>query len=63
MSEGRIIEAAVMHLEEHEEALEKAGRSVKDFDVTDWIGFVKGGPKTNATEELDEVVYGQVGKP
>lgn len=63
MSEARIIDVAVRHLEEHDvlESVE-APKMNKAKKLTDLIGIIKGGPRTNATEELDDVVYSDVDK-
>lgn len=58
ISEARIIETAVEYLEKDEEALAPRSHEKSMHALSDWLGFVKGGPKTNATEELDRVVYG-----
>ena len=62
ISEAKIIGAAVEHLEEHAEELDKLEPRKKQYEITDLIGLIKGGPRTNATEELDDVVYGDVDK-
>ncbi len=48
-----------------EEALEIAKRhrvvraKEKKIDFWSMAGFIKGGPRTNATRDLDEVLYGE----
>ena len=59
ISEGKIIELAVDYLEAHSEGLE-LDSTKKKYALTDLIGIVKGLPKMNATEELDDLLYRDV---
>lgn len=43
------MEYALAHIDE---------KKTKKYSLKDLKGIIKGGPKTNATEEIDHVVYG-----
>ena len=32
----------------------------KKYTMDDWIGSIKGGPKTNVAADLDDVLYGEM---
>ena len=51
LSNGELIAQSVE--ESYMNALKKPERSIMELD-----GFIKGGARSNATEEIDEVVYG-----
>ncbi len=53
VTEGEIIRRAVREL------ARKPLASKKKYTLADLCGSVKGGPRTNAAEDLDEVVYGR----
>ncbi|MBI5036647.1 hypothetical protein HZC09_04860 [Candidatus Micrarchaeota archaeon] len=54
VSEAQAIKKALEDAFEHK----KEKRQEKKYSLKDLKGIVKGGPRTNATEEIDSVVYG-----
>lgn len=57
ITEGKAIQLCVAHALEHWEALMPRKNKPK-YTVKDLIGIIKGGPHTNAAEEVDRIVYG-----
>ena len=60
IEERRLTEAEVIEkaLEELRHGLKKAKK--KKYRMEDFIGSIKGGPKTNVAEDLDDVLYGEM---
>lgn len=53
LNEGQAMKKALEYALEHE-----TEKKEKKYDLKDLCGFIKGGPKSNAAEEVDRVVYG-----
>ncbi len=55
ISDAQVIAEALRFEEQHEQTPLKE----KKFNILDFVGFIKGGPRTNATRDLDKVLYGK----
>ncbi|OIO24605.1 hypothetical protein AUJ14_05730 [Candidatus Micrarchaeota archaeon CG1_02_55_22] len=62
LAEGRRVTEAEVIAEAVEECDRTYVAAKKKYLLKDLCGSLKGGPKANATAELDDVVYGDVDK-
>ena len=59
LAEGRNVSDAEVVTRALKLALESKHAKKKGKGLLDYAGFIKGGPRTNATKDLDEVLYGE----
>lgn len=60
LAEGRRITQAEIIERGVEELRAKPHSKKKKYRMEDFIGSIKGGPKTNVAEDLDDVLYGEM---
>ncbi|GEM_PF-1914310 len=60
LAEGRRVTQGEVVFDALRERAKKTVAKKKKYTMDDWIGSIKGGPKTNVAKDLDDVLYGEM---